>query len=205
MENTLKNIIFDFGGVLVDWNQRYYYRGYFKDDQRMEYFLSHVCTSEWNAENDRGRTYAEGVRILSAQYPEFKEAIEMFPLHWTEMLRGEKPEGVALLFQLKELGYHLYGLTNWSAENIHIAFERFPFFSLFEGIVVSGIEQMIKPEEPIYRLLLNRYHLKPQESVFIDDTLANIETAQRLGIAGVLFDNIEHVRHNLSNLLKQDL
>ena len=139
--SQIKNIVFDFGGVLVDWNSRYYYRGYFNDDSRMEYFLANICTDEWNLENDRGRSYAEGVAQLTALHPEFREAIEMFPVHWGEMLRGEKPESVALLRSLKDEGYRLYGLTNWSAENIHVAFERFDFLSLLEGTVVSGIEK----------------------------------------------------------------
>ena len=96
-------VIFDFGGVLVDWNQRYYYRQYFNDDERMEYFLSHVLTNEWNLENDRGRPYSEGVRLLCAQYPEWREAIEAFPTHWPEMLHAAKPEGVALLRELKRM------------------------------------------------------------------------------------------------------
>lgn len=86
----IKNIVFDFGGVLVDWNSRYYYRSYFNDDERMEYFLANICTDAWNLENDRGRTYAEGVAQLAALHPEFREAIEMFPVHWGEMLRCEK-------------------------------------------------------------------------------------------------------------------
>ena len=167
--SQIKNIVFDFGGVLVDWNSRYYYRGYFNDDSRMEYFLANICTDEWNLENDRGRSYAEGVAQLTALHPEFREAIEMFPVHWGEMLRGEKPESVALLRSLKDEGYRLYGLTNWSAENIHVAFERFDFLSLLEGTVVSGIEKEVKPEPQIYRILLDRYSLKPEQTVFIDD------------------------------------
>lgn len=198
------NIIFDFGGVLVDWNQRYYYRHYFNDDERMEYFLSHVLTNEWNLENDRGRTYAEGVELLSRQYPEWREAIEAFPVHWPEMLHAAKPEGVALLRELKGRGYPLYGLTNWSAENIGVAYSRYDFFSLFDGIVVSGIERQVKPEPQIYHTLLTRYRLRPAECVFIDDNPANVATARRLGIHGIVYDDIASVRRQLEAVLAAD-
>lgn len=199
--SQIKNIVFDFGGVLVDWNSRYYYRGYFNDDSRMEYFLANICTDEWNLENDRGRSYAEGVAQLTALYPEFREAIEMFPVHWGEMLRGEKPESVALLRSLKDEGYRLYGLTNWSAENIHVAFERFDFLSLLEGTVVSGIEKEVKPEPQIYRILLGRYALKPGQTVFIDDKEANVETARRLGMHGIVFTGAEDTRRQLDSII----
>ena len=175
--SQIKNIVFDFGGVLVDWNSRYYYRGYFNDDSRMEYFLANICTDEWNLENDRGRSYAEGVAQLTALHPEFREAIEMFPVHWGEMLRGEKPESVALLRSLKDEGYRLYGLTNWSAENIHVAFERFDFLSLLEGTVVSGIEKEVKPEPQIYRILLQPYSQNPEKTHIIEDNEENLQTA----------------------------
>lgn len=196
----IKNIVFDFGGVLVDWNSRYYYRSYFNDDERMEYFLANICTDAWNLENDRGRTYAEGVAQLAALHPEFREAIEMFPVHWGEMLRCEKPESVALLRSLKDEGYHLYGLTNWSAENIHVVFERFDFLSLLEGTVVSGIEKEVKPEPQIYRILLDRYSLKPEESVFIDDKEANVATARELGMHGIVFTSADDTRRQLDAL-----
>lgn len=199
--SQIKNIVFDFGGVLVDWNSRYYYRGYFNDDSRMEYFLANICTDEWNLENDRGRSYAEGVAQLTDLHPEFREAIEMFPVHWGEMLRGEKPESVALLRSLKDEGYRLYGLTNWSAENIHVAFERFDFLSLLEGTVVSGIEKEVKPEPQIYRILLDRYALKPGQTVFIDDKEANVETARRLGMHGIVFTGAEDTRRQLDSII----
>ena len=201
----IKNIVFDFGGVLVEWNQRYYYRNYFNDDERMEYFLTNVCTNKWNLANDRGRTYAETTAELAAEWPEFSEAIKMFPLHWSEMLKGEKTEGVALLRQLGKLGYRLFGLTNWSAENIHVAFERFDFLSLLEGTVVSGIEKTVKPEPEIYNILLERYSLQAGESVFIDDKAENVEAAKALGFKGVVFDNPERAINELNGILGTNL
>lgn len=200
----IRNIVFDFGGVLVDWNPRYYYRNYFNDDAKMEYFLANVCNDKWGLENDRGRTYAEGIRELTPKFPEYREAIELYPAHWPEMLKGDKPESVALLRQLHdekadngERRFRLYGLTNWSAENIHIAFERFDFLSLLEGTVVSGIEKMAKPDPGIYRLLLSRYGLKAEESVFIDDREENVEAARQLGFNGIVFVSADDTRRQL--------
>lgn len=200
---NIRNIVFDFGGVLVDWNQRYYYRDYFKDDERMEFFLNNVCTNEWNLANDRGRIYAETTAELAAEWPEFADAIRMFPVHWPEMLRGEKPEGVALLRRLHTEGYHIFGLTNWSAENIHIAYERFDFLRLLKGTVVSGIEKTVKPEPEIYNILLNRYRLRADESLFIDDRRENVEAARALGFHGVVFDNPAEAVKKIEKMLDQ--
>ena len=199
----IKNIVFDFGGVLLDWNPRYFYRAYFKDEQEMEYFLSNICTTEWNAEQDKGRSFEEGIRILQEQYPQYKEAIRLFKDKWEDMLKGEFPESVKLVKQLKEMGYDIYGLTNWSAETIPLAYSKYEFFQLFDGIVVSGEENVIKPDPKIYEILLERYKLKAEESIFIDDSPTNIISAKELRFKAVLFDNIENVTLEISTLVKQ--
>ena len=186
---AVRNVIFDFGGVLLDWNPRHLYRPYFNDEAEMEYFLANICTFEWNAENDRGVPMAENVARLQRQFPEYAEPIAMFKSRWDEMLRASIPEGVALLKEVKRRGYRLYGLTNWEAETIGVAYERYDFFSLFDGIVVSGEEHVIKPEPEIYRRLLDRYRLRADECLFIDDNAQNIEAALALGFAAVRFDN----------------
>ncbi len=186
---AIRNVVFDFGGVLLDWNPRHMYRTYFNDDEAMEYFLSHVYSAEWNADNDRGVPMAENVRRLQAQFPDYAEPIALFKERWGEMLKGEIPEGIALLNEAERRGYRLYGLTNWEAETIGEAYARFDFFSKFEGIVVSGEEHVIKPEPEIYRRLLDRYDLRAEESLFIDDNLANVEAARALGFAAIQFDD----------------
>lgn len=132
----IKNIVFDFGGVLLDWNPRYFYRSYFGDEKEMEYFLANICTGEWNAQQDKGRLFSEGVRLLQSEHPKYHEAIQLFADRWENMLKSEIADGVELLHELKERGFHIYGLTNWSAETIKIAFKRYDFFRLFDGIVV---------------------------------------------------------------------
>lgn len=196
----IKNIVFDFGGVLLDWNPRYLYKNYFKDSQEMEYFLANVCTLERNSELDAGCTFEDWVKKYQAMYPQYSEAIALYHTGWSEMLKDSVPEGVELLKELKSNGYHIYGLTNWSAETIGIALERFSFFSLFDGIVVSGREKIIKPDHRLFRILLQRYGLKAQESVFLDDNAANAAAAKEVGLEAVIFDDISKVREKLSVL-----
>lgn len=196
------NIVFDFGGVLIDWNPRYFYRTYFKDEAEMEYFLANICTNEWNAEHDRGRLFSDGVEMLQKKHPEYSDAIRMYKEGWERMLNGEICEGVGLLKDLKREGYPLYGLTNWSAETIGVAYKRFGFLSLFDGIVVSGEEKLIKPDKRLFQVLLDRYLLKAQDCIFIDDNAANIQSANELGFNAVLYDNIKNVRERLDGLLK---
>lgn len=199
--DRIRNIVFDFGGVLLDWDPRYLYRTFFWDEAAMERFLTTVCTPEWNAEQDRGRSFAEGIRLLQESHPEYREAIRLYRDGWTQMLRGEIPGTVELLRKLKAGGYAIYGLTNWSAETIGYAYERFDFFKLFDGIVVSGEERLLKPDCLIYRILLNRYNLQADKSIFIDDSPANVEAAAKLGFKAILFDDISNVAEKIQELL----
>ena len=179
---NIKNIIFDFGGVVMDWNQRYFYKDYFNDDEKMEWFLKNITTDEWNAEQDRGRTLAEGTEILVAKHPEYEKDIRAFYDNWTTMLKSDIPENVAVLRKLEHTKYALFGLTNWSDETFPYALEHYDFFQIFGGkIVVSGTEKLIKPDPEIWNVLLNRYQIRAEESVFIDDNAKNIEVAKSLG------------------------
>lgn len=201
MMKQIKNVIFDFGGVLVDWNPRYFYRNVFDTEKEMEYFLANVCNMEWIVTMDAGVSFAQAIRTLSERFPQYAREIALYQVGWEQMLRGELAVGVALLRGLKSEGYKLYGLTNWSAETIDVAFRRFDFFSLFDGIVVSGYEKVIKPDAAIYRLLLQRYGLEADSCVFLDDNADNVEGARRVGIHGIVFDDAERAEQQLRELL----
>lgn len=199
--STIKNIIFDFGGVLMDWNPRYFYKDYFNDDEKMEFFLRNIATDEWNAEQDRGRSLAEGTEILVAKFPEWETEIRAYYDNWTTMLRSDIPENVAVLRQLKHSDYELFGLTNWSAETFPYALENYDFFDIFNGkIVVSGTEKLIKPDPKIWEVLLERYNIKAEESVFIDDNAKNIETAKHLGFVTIHITEETNLAEELRNL-----
>lgn len=195
--NHIKNIIFDFGGVLMDWNPRYFFKDYFNNDEKMEFFLNNIATNEWNAEQDRGRSLKEGTAILIEKFPEWEQEIKAYYNHWKVMLRSDIPKNVAVLRHLAESQYQLFGLTNWSAETFPYALENYDFFRIFNGkIVVSGVEKLIKPDPRIWHLLLERYHIKAEESIFIDDNTQNIEVARELGF------NVIHIQPN-TNLAQE--
>lgn len=184
--SNIKNIIFDFGGVVMDWNPRYFFKDYFNDDEKMEFFLKNIATDEWNAEQDRGRTLAEGTEIQVAKFPQWEKELRAYYDNWTTMLRSDIPKNVEVLRKLEHSNYELFGLTNWSAETFPYALENYDFFKIFGGkIVVSGTEKVIKPDPKIWEVLLERYHIKADESVFIDDNAKNIEVAKALGFITV--------------------
>lgn len=183
-----KTIIFDFGGVLIDWNPRYVYRNFFNTEEEMEWFLGNICTAEWNLKIDAGKSFAESVKELSDIHPHWVKEIEAFHIHWEDMLGGEILETVEILREIQDRGYRVYGLTNWSAETFPIAFERYKFLQTLNGIVVSGEEKVVKPDPAIFRILLERYDLVPGNCIFIDDNLLNVSAARELG-----FGVIHHI------------
>ncbi len=185
----MKTIIFDLGGVLVDWNPEYIFLKEFNGDRKkMSWFLENVCTANWNEEQDGGKL----IKIATAEkiklFPKYRKLIEMYYGRWEEMLKGEIPETVKILKKLKK-NYDLIALTNWSAETFPIAIKRFDFLKLFNGIVVSGIIKMLKPNKEIYLYTLNKYDLNPEDTLFIDDRLSNVEGAINCGIKSILYES----------------
>ncbi|WP_210116211.1 HAD family hydrolase [Hymenobacter fodinae] len=196
--SPITTIVFDLGGVLIDWNPRYLYKQLFTDEQEMESFLSTVTTPDWNEEQDAGRTIAEGTALLVAKHPEHRELIEHFYGRWPEMLGGAIQGTVDILTELRDSGrYRLYALTNWSEETFPIALEQFEFLHWFEGIVVSGTEKSRKPFPDFYHTLLTRYQVDPSQAVFIDDNERNIHAAEAVGLHTVHFQSPEQLRTEL--------
>jgi len=193
-----KAVVFDLGGVLIDWDPRYLYRKLLADEAAVEEFLATVCTPEWNAEQDRGRPFAEGVAELAERHPEHAADIAAYHERWPEMLAGEIPGTVEVLADLRAAGVPLYALTNWAAETFAITRERFEFLDWFCGLLVSGEEGMTKPDPAIFRLLLDRFGLDPAATVFVDDSEANVAAARGLGIDAVRFTGPERLRRELS-------
>jgi 2-haloacid dehalogenase len=192
-----KAVVFDLGGVLIDWDPRYLYRKLLADEAAVEEFLATVCTPEWNAEQDRGRPFADGVAELVERHPVHAAAITAYHERWTEMLGGDIPGTVELLAELRETGVPLYALTNWSAETFGIARERFEFLAWFDGVLVSGEERIVKPDPAIFRLLLDRFGLDPETTFYVDDSPANVAAAGRLGFDAVPFTDPEQLRRDL--------
>jgi len=197
MNMKIKNIVFDFGGVLIDWNPRYLYRNVFSDEESMERFLKEICSGEWNEKQDGGRPFNEGIEELIKRHPEEAEMIALYFDRWEEMVAGEIKGTPEVLYELKSLGFALYGLTNWSGETFPKVKHRFPFLSEFDGIVVSGDEKLLKPDPTIFKLLVDRYNIVPAESLYIDDNPVNTDAAKRLGFEAIRFESAEQLRKSL--------
>ncbi len=191
-------IIFDLGGVLIDWNPRYLYRKLFKTEEEITWFLDNICTNAWNMEQDGGRSFAEATEWLVAKHPEWEEPIRAYYGRFTESFNGAIEGTVEVLDHLKnKTDYRLYALTNWSAESWPYALSTFPFLHWFEGIVVSGVEKTRKPYPDIYQIVFDRYQVVPEKAIFIDDVPHNVEAASNLGIHGIQFKSPAQLREEL--------
>jgi len=201
MPQTIHAIIFDFGNVLLEWDPRLVYRRYFpNDEEAMERFFNEVSFMEWNAQQDKGRSFAQGVAELSSQFPHYAELIQAYHDNWTDSI-GHHIEGtIEIMKRLKKAGYPLYGLSNWSAETFPLAREKYDFFNLLDDKVISGEVGMIKPEPEIFELLLQRMGRPAHECLFIDDALANIDQARKMGFATIHFHSPEQLEHELNKM-----
>lgn len=191
-------IIFDLGGVLIDWNPSYVFDKLFDDEEKKKHFFENICTPDWNEKQDAGRSLKEATEELVAKHPQWKEYIKAYYGRWEEMLGGPIDETVEIFKQLKESGkYKLYALTNWSAELFPIALERYDFLHWFNGRVVSGEEKMRKPFPEFYQLILGRFQLTPEHTLFIDDNLRNVKAAEKIGLRTMVFESPQQLRKEL--------
>lgn len=184
----IKNVIFDYGNVLVDWNPAYLFLPVFGgDEEKCRFFTDNVCNREWFTRMDRGESMDVCVAELQATYPQYADAVAMFRDHWFEMCHGDIPGMVEIIQDLKDKGVGVYGLTNWPADTFTEARRRFSTLASIDNYVVSSSVKLAKPDPAIYRLLLSKYHLKPEECVFIDDRKDNVDAAKTLGMSGIVY------------------
>lgn len=194
----INTIIFDLGGVLIDWNPRYVYRTIFKTEEEIDWFLENIATHDWNENQDAGYPLAAATEELIKKHPDWEKEIRAYYGRWEEMLGGPIQETVDLFKELKQKpALKMYALTNWSAETFPVALQRYDFLHWFDGRVVSGEEKTRKPFHEFYQRLLNRYQVNPAQALFIDDNLRNVKAAEALGIRGVHFQNAEQLRKEL--------
>ena len=197
---SIAAVVFDLGGVLIDWDPRHLYRQMFADPEEMEVFLRDVVSPDWNAEQDSGRTWAEATALLLDEHPQHEPLITAYVDRWEEMLAGPFDLTVAILSEVRDRGLHIYALTNWSAETFPRARALFPFLAWFEGIVVSGDEGIRKPDPQIWRRLIGRYAIEPTTTVYIDDVPRNVEVAADLGFVAIRFEDASQLRARLVEL-----
>ncbi len=198
--NSKPAIIFDLGGVLIDWNPRYLYRKMFNgDDAAMERFLAEVCSPEWNGKQDEGRSLSDATEVLIAAHPTRESLIRAFYDRWPEMVSGAVAGTVEILSKLKEAGYRLYALSNWSAETFPFARRRFEFFDWFDHVVISGEVGLVKPDRAIFDHLLAKAERRAAECVFIDDSPGNVAAAGSLGFDAIHFQSPAQLSDELMN------
>lgn len=195
----INTIIFDLGGVLIDWNPGYVFdENYFESKEQRDFFFNNVCTADWNENQDAGYPIAKATEEKLAEFPEWEKPIRDFYGRWVDMLGGPIHETVDIFRTLKQNSdLKFYALTNWSAETFPIALERFDFLHWFDGRVVSGEEKMRKPFPEFYQLLLSRYGVKPEEALFIDDNLRNVKAAEDLGIKSIFYKEHSQLKDDL--------
>jgi 2-haloacid dehalogenase len=194
-------VVFDLGGVLMEWEPRRLYRTLFDgDEEAMEHFLATVCTPAWNDELDRGLPFATGVSRLTARHPDEAARIDAYRSRWEEMLGPPIDDVVAVVGELKRSGIPVYALSNWSAETFPVARRRFDFLDWFDGIVISGDVGVTKPDPRIFAELCVRFGLQPDHVVFVDDRVDNVDAARRYGLVAVLFTSAGELRAELSAL-----
>ena len=193
-----KNIIFDFGNVLVQWHPELIYKEHFGDEAKAWWFLRHVADNEWRGRIDAGESSDACIRELKAKYPEYVDAVELYRSRWKEMLTDEVPGMRELLLELKSKNYEIYGLTNWSMETFPEAREHFGILQMIDRYVVSAEEHLIKPDPRLFRVLLDRYQLKAEDCIFVDDNPDNVAAACRMGMHGIHFIGADDLRQKLA-------
>ncbi|MEX1037850.1 MAG: HAD family phosphatase [Acidimicrobiia bacterium] len=195
--HRIEAVVFDVGGVLLDWNPEYLFRKLIEDDAERRLFLTEICSPEWNAAQDAGRSWGEATSELSRSFPEYSELIAAYDERWEETIAGPIDETVAVLNDLRTAGIPTYALTNFSAEKWEVATDRWDFLDGFEGAVVSGVEKVPKPDLRIYRILLDRYALDPNRTFYTDDMKANVEAASAVRIDAEVFVDPGTLRQQL--------
>jgi len=199
--NKPTTVIFDLGGVLIDWNPDYVYKTIFSNQADMKWFFENICTPDWNEEQDAGRSIQAGTEELITKFPDHEVNIRAYYDRWEEMLGGPIQGTVDLFKELKDnASTRFYALTNWSAETFPIALERYEFLNWFDGRLVSGEEKTRKPFVDFYDKLLSRYNINPTEAVYIDDNFRNLQPAKDLGMYAIHFKSPEELREEFRQL-----
>jgi 2-haloacid dehalogenase len=196
----IDTIIWDLGGVLIDWKTTYVYdEHYFDSIEKRTQFFETVCTNDWNENQDAGYPIEQATAEKIAEFPQWESAIRDFYGRWEDMLRGPIHETVDIFRDLHTSGrYKFYALTNWSAETFPIALARFDFLHWFDGRIVSGEEKTRKPFPKFYQILFDRYQIVPERSLFIDDNLRNVQAAEALNIPSIHFQDAVQLRGELA-------
>jgi FMN phosphatase YigB (HAD superfamily) len=196
----IKAVVFDLGGVLLDWDPRYLYRTLIADPGEMAIFLGRICTPEWHLAHDLGADTEQSCQQLAAAHPELADLIMAWSERSEEMIAGQLDAAISVLADVRAAGFRCLALSNMEADKFVLRQARFGFFAHFDGCVISGIEGFAKPDRRIFEILLDRYDLEAGATVFIDDRAANVAVARELGIAALQYRGAEQLRCELRGL-----
>ena len=199
-DTTPTTIVFDIGGVLLDWDPRHLYRKLFDDEAEMEWFLSEICSPEWNERMDAGLSFADGVAELVAKHPEHEGFVRAYHERWIEMVPGAIDGTVEILGEVRDRGHPVYAITNFNAETLAVASEVYPFLKRFDGVIVSSEIRLIKPDPAIFQAFFQTYDRQPGECAFIDDRAVNVQAAREAGMVGIHFSDPPQLRRDLADL-----
>tara|TARA_B100000700_G_scaffold213869_1_gene235155 strand:- start:528 stop:1124 length:597 start_codon:yes stop_codon:yes gene_type:complete len=195
--------LFDLGGVFFDWDPKHFFKDIFETTEEMNFFLTKVCNDDWNSFQDAGRSFEEAERIISNEFPQYTKQIKMYYLNHRKMIKGTYKNSIEILKKLKKNSYECYVLSNWSSETFKGMMEEYKFLKLFEGIIISGNEKIIKPDPEIYKIAIKRFKLEPKNSLFIDDKLINISAAEKLGFKTLHLTDPKTIYENIEKCLSK--
>jgi len=191
-------LVFDFGGVLIEWDPRNLYRKIFNGDMAaVETFLRESKFMEWNLHQDAGRPFSEAISEFCSRMPQYCELIRAYDQRYEESITGPNWQTVEILRTLKETGYPLYGLSNWPAEKWRLVRPKYAFFGWFDDILISGEVKLAKPDPRIFSLFLERIGRPAEQCLYIDDSDHNTEVAGQLGFQTIHFLSAEQLRKEL--------
>ena len=193
--------LFDLGGVFFDWDPNHFYKDIFENTEEREFFLMEVCNDQWNFQQDAGRSIAAAEIELIPIFPHYEKEIKMYYKNHRKMIRGVFEKSVDILKKLKDKNYECYVLSNWSEETFEGMTIDYPFLMLFKGLLISGEDKLMKPDSAIYELAKNRFNLNPEETVFIDDKLENIEAALALDFKTIHLTDPKNIEKEINQFL----
>ena len=193
--------LFDLGGVFFDWDPRYFLRDIFADNEELNYFIENVCNHDWNLKQDKGRSIIEGEKDLIRQFPKYKDKIKIYYPNHRKMFKKIFQESIDILLKLKNQKYLCYVLSNWSAETFKGMKDDYDFLNKFDGMIISGEEKLVKPDEKIYKLAIKRFELIPEETIFIDDKIENINAAKLLGFKTIHLMDPKKIKEKIEEFI----
>ena len=194
--------LFDLGGIFFDWSPEYFYKSIFSTTEEMNYFLTHICSDEWNAKQDKGRLIKYAEEELIGKFPNYTKEIKMYYANHRNMIKGTFQSSIDAFLELKSRDYLCYVLSNWSAETFVGMDKDYPFLRKFDGLLISGESKLMKPSIEIYELAISRFNLNPKDTIFIDDKIENIETAKKLKFKTIHLLNPNLIKKEINKFIK---